>query len=190
MLQNWCIVQQKIYFGTIPSDLAQKIYEETGINVENYNCTLRASEIRKILLGKHGNQETESKYGQRAVTPEDILNIPLVIQSPDSIQLSPKLFQGKPAILFSKTINGRTTVVAYVSKPHMDLTVQTMYSGAKKRSLATTPSEDNLFSQTSETFSGTASKPTIPQPGESVKSRASSSLIDHITDMEYLAAAE
>ncbi|MCR4963629.1 MAG: hypothetical protein K6B40_07110 [Firmicutes bacterium] len=35
-----------------------------------------------------------------------------------------------------------------------------------------------------------ASKSTVPQSDESVKSRASSSLIDHITDMEYLAAAE
>lgn len=79
---------QKIYFGIINERLANFIYSKTGINVKNYNLTLRASEVRKIIL--------------------------------------------------------------------------TIYSGKDKRSLATTPSGTNSFSQTSETLSGTASIETIP----------------------------
>ena len=68
---------------------------------------------------------------------------------------------------FVKTINGKTTVVCYVSNKHFDLTVQTVYSGKSKKSLATTPSGGNSFSQTSETLSGTAFNNIISQSATS-----------------------
>ena len=71
------------------------------------------------------------------IVEDDFLSIPQIIQNPDEIKLSHKLYEGKPIIQFVKTINGRTTVNAYVSKKHLDLTVQTMCSGKNKRNLAT-----------------------------------------------------
>lgn len=166
-------LSKKIYFGAIPSDLAQRILKDTGINVDGYNCTLRASEVRKILKD-HGNTATENKRGQRAITISDFERIPDVIQSPDRIELSQNLFEGKPVILFSKVIDGKTTVVAYVSEKHKDLTVQTMYSGKNKNgSLATTPGGANSLPQTSKTLSGTASNGNVTQSSERVKSEYS-----------------
>ena len=49
------------------------------------------------------------------------------------------------------------TLVTYVQSKHHDLRIQTMYSG-KRKSLAITPSDVDIFSQTSETLNGTASK--------------------------------
>lgn len=59
------------------------------------------------------------------------------MQSPDEIRVSNELFEGNPVFLFSKEMDGKTTVVAYVSKKHFDLTVQTMYSGIIKETLPT-----------------------------------------------------
>lgn len=165
-------LDKKIYFGSVPSDLAKRVFDETGINIENYNCTLRAKEIRKILLHSHGDENYESSRGQRAITKEDIISIPTIIQNPDSIMLSDKLYEGKPAILFVKTINGKTTVVAYVSKKHLDLTVQTMYSGKNKGNLATAAGEQ-APANTPEAHVGTVSNNSISKNNTSVNTSIS-----------------
>lgn len=161
-------LDKKMYFGRVPFDLAQRVMDETGMDIDGYNCTIQAQEIRKILVHSHGDEAFERARGQRAITKEDIKNIPEVISSPDSISLSPKLYEGKPVIRFSKTINGRTTVVSYVSKKHRDLAVQTMYASAKKGSLATAtdaPASGPL-SLTPKTTGGTASNNSIGEnPG-------------------------
>lgn len=150
---------KKMYFGIIPEDLAMKVKSETGVETEGYNCTLRATEVRKIFK-KHGNEKTEVPRGQRPITVEDFINIPMVIQSPDNIKLSPEPYEGKPVILFEKDINGKTTVVSYVSRKHLDLTVQTMYAVIKKRDLATA-ADANAPAITSKTHVGTVSDDNI-----------------------------
>jgi len=119
---------KKMYFGTIPENLAERIKKDTGAEVKGYNVSISEDEIRKIFK-QHGKETTEAPRGQRAITEADIASIPKIIQNPDKIVLDSKLRNGKPAIHFIKTINGRTTVVSYVSDRHNDLTVQTLYSG-------------------------------------------------------------
>jgi hypothetical protein len=130
------IIDEKMYFGKIPSALAEKIKNETEVNVEGYNLAVSAYEIRKIF-SSHGNISTEAPRGQRAIIEDDIVNIPLVVCTSDKIELSNTLYEGRPVIVFIKTINGRTTVVSYVSKKSKDLRVQTMYSGKRSGTLAT-----------------------------------------------------
>ena len=170
-------LNQKLYFGRIPNKLAERVRRETGINIKGYNCTIQAQEIRKILLHSHGDSENEQMRGQRAVTREDILQIPEVIESPDIIRLSSRLYEGKPILQFVKTIEGKTTVVSYVSKKHQDLAVQTMYAGIKKGSLATAtdaPTSGPL-SLTSETTVGTASNNSIAKSVNTVNDSFSQS---------------
>ena len=122
---------KKMYFGSIPSDMADDIKKATGINVDGYNLSISENEIRKINKS-HGSDKTEQPRGQRAVTESDYLNIPNVVQSPDRITLSPDKYEGKPAIEFRK-MNGNetTTVVAVVSDKRLDLFVQTSYVNKK-----------------------------------------------------------
>ena len=101
-----------------PELLGKTILKGTGLDVTGYNCTLRASEIKKIF-SDHGNEKTENLRGQRAITKEDIKMIPEILSSPDDVTLDKKLYQGKPVIKFIKTINGKMTVSAYVSKKHL-----------------------------------------------------------------------
>ncbi len=154
-------LHKKIYFGRISQTFAQKIESNTGINVDGYNCVLRASEVLKILKN-HGNPVSEGKRGQRGITKYDLMNIPNVILQADSINLSDKEFEGKPVIEFERESNQWTSVAAYVSKKHLDLTVQTMYGGISKKSL-TTATDEHASVNTSETLSGTALNNNIPQ---------------------------
>ena len=146
---------KKMYFGAIPADLAAVIRSKTGIDVKNYNCSISGYEIRKIFKD-HGNEKTEALRGQRAITVDDIANIPAVVQSPEYIALSKKDYMGKPAIIMSKNINGNLTVVAVVSNKHLDLFVQTAYANNKKGNLAT-PTAEQAAVNTPKASSSTVS---------------------------------
>jgi hypothetical protein len=123
---------KKMYLGRILKELAEIIKRDTGIDVDGYNIAISENEIRKIFKD-HGDEAAENLRGQRAIVEDDIISIPNIIQNPDKIELSDELYGGKPVIHFIKTIEGRTTIVSYVSDKHNDLRVQTMYSGRNKK---------------------------------------------------------
>lgn len=174
-------INKKIYIGKISSKLGEFIYSKTGLNISGYNLVLRSSEIRKILKYDHGNEIKENLRGQRAIVKSDFLNFAKIITNPDEIYLGDKKFENKPVIIFVKTINGKTTAVTYVSAKHHDLTLQTMYSGKNKESLATTPSENKSLSQTSETLSGTASYKILAHEDNKVNIKEN----DNVSDIKY-----
>lgn len=145
---------KKMYFGAVSHELASEILEKTGVEVEGYNFSLQAAEVRKIFKD-HGSADTELSRGQRAVTKADILNIVDVLESPDSIEYA-GLYEGHETIKFQKELNGKTTVVAYAIDKRMDLTVQTMYAGMKKRNLAA-PVDEQASPIRPERGSGTVS---------------------------------
>ena len=158
---------KKIYFGAIPTDLASLIKSKTGLDVEGFNCSLSAYEIRK-MFDDHGDETKEAPRGQRAITDDDIVNIPLVLQSPETIVRSPKDYMGKPVINMSKYIDGKMTIAAVVSDKHLDLFVQTAYVGIKKGNLVT-PIAEQAAINTPKASSDTVSKDSIPQT--SIKSQ-------------------
>ncbi len=164
-------LNKKIYFGAISKELADRIKQDTGIDVNKYNCTLRASEVRKILKD-HGKEEKEALRGQRAITEDDFVLIPQIIQNSDKIILSDELFEGKPVIHFIKTINGKTTIAAYVSAKHLDLTVQTMYSGKNKGNLSIVAGEQ-APANTPEANAGTVSNNSISEKDNTVNTNLS-----------------
>ena len=53
-------VKKKMYFGAISTDLAERIFNETGVDAENYNITISSNEIRKILLNSHGDEKKKT----------------------------------------------------------------------------------------------------------------------------------
>lgn len=155
---------KKMYFGTIPESLAERVLNDTGIDVRGRNVALASYEVKKIFKS-HGNEEKEQSRGQRAVEVEDFVYIKEVIESPDDIKLSDETYEGHPVIIFTKSIGGDVAVVTYDVDPQNDLRVQTVYMNknvTKKRSLATVIDGEppNI---TSETASGTASKDIISQ---------------------------
>ena len=147
----------KMYLGKIKENTSNLIKSKLGINVDNYNISLKTDDVRKIFKD-HGNEKTEIPRGQVPITEKDFLNIPDIINNPDSISLEGKSPQGKPAIKFEKNIDGNTVVVTYVSDKHNNLEMQTMYKfkNNKKRDSATALHENQTPGlNTSEMDSGT-----------------------------------
>lgn len=165
---------KKMYFGAVQADLANLIQQNTGLDVDGYNVSLGSNEIRKIIKD-HGDESREVPRGQRAVTVEDIANIPNVIQAPVNVVLSPNQYNGKPAIVFTGDSNGRMTVVAVVSDKRLDLFVQTAYVSAKKRNLAT-PTGEQAPINTPEANSGTVSTTNIAQGNGNVKEKSTEAM--------------
>ena len=156
--------EKKMYFGRVPANMAEEVLKNTGLDIDGFNCSLSAYEIQKIFKD-HGQQSTEGPRGQRAITEDDIVSIPDILQNADQIKLSPKLYNGKPVINFTAIGNDRVTVTAYVSDKHLDLAVQTMFANIKKGNLATLTDEQASV-DTPEAGRGTVSNNTIPQSGE------------------------
>lgn len=152
-------LEKKLYFGMVSEELAERVRTITGVDISNYNFTLRASEIRKII-GKHG-AGNEQDPTQRGIEIDDFAQLPDILTDPDDIRLSPRLYEGKPVIVFVKTINGRTTVVSYASKKHHDLVVQTMYASKQKENLATA-ADAEAPAVTPEAHVGTVLSTSIP----------------------------
>ncbi|MBO5967850.1 MAG: hypothetical protein J6S14_05055 [Clostridia bacterium] len=162
---------KKMYFGTISSKLAEDIENATGANVKGYNLSLAEGEIRKISKS-HGDEKTEAQRGQRAITEDDYLNIPQIVQSPDSITLSPKLYEGKPVVEFRKTNGNETsTVAAVVSDKRLDLFVQTTFINKKSGDIAT-PKSVQADSFTPKATGGTAPVDTSNVSTDSISQNA------------------
>ncbi|MDR2728208.1 MAG: hypothetical protein LBB56_03685 [Chitinispirillales bacterium] len=136
---------QKMYFGMISKELSERIrndikrtYPDIEVDLEGHNCALPADRIRHFF-DAHGDENSEKLRGQMAVTNEDILMIPKIIEDYDFIKFNPNdTYKGRFVIRFVKEGRGRVTLVAYDSRKHKDLSAVSLYTGGNKNgSLAT-----------------------------------------------------
>jgi len=131
--------KKDMYFGMIPRGLAERIKADirhenpnsTKFELEDYSCILPADAI-KHAFNRHGNENNEIKYGQRAITIEDIMTVPKIIQEYDTVNLSPKLYKKCPALVFKKELSSRATVVARISRRHMNIAMVSTWAGKNK----------------------------------------------------------
>lgn len=179
----------KLYFGKIDTYIANKIQGTLGINVTNYNISLKTDAIRHIM-NNHTNSNRENSRGQIPITSDDILNIPDIINNYDTIKKSGTTEQNKDTITFEKNIDGNTVVVTYVSDKHNNLEIQTMYKfkNNKKRNVSPASNVPSTLNPTSETVSSIVpSKDSIPQNGKNVKDdgiRSMKQNTNKVTDSE------
>ena len=160
----------KLYFGKVTKSVANRIKSNLGIDVSNYNISLKVDAIRHILKN-HSNSIAENNRGQVAITEQDILNIPEIINNYDLVRNSGTTSDGRQSITFEKNINGNNIVVTYVSDKHSNLEIQTMYKFKNKKGASATASNaSNALNRTSKTNSGTSTPSTsIPQTTQNVK---------------------
>lgn len=137
--------------GRIGKDLAARIYADTGVQLEGYNVILRSD-----FENSHANPEKESSRGQTVITPEIIAKVPQVIGFYDSVKRGRDVWNGKPALHFSKDIDGVKIAVEYVSDRNKTIYLQTMYGWASKKNPATT-GDVQASPRTSETDSDAGS---------------------------------
>lgn len=165
-------LNQKMYFGVVPDDMAEFIENETGVDVSNCNVSLRADSIVKIF-NDHGSELTELPRGQRPITDEDILNLPLLISSIDSAENAGEytgMNNNGDFINLKSSLNDSVTIGAFKQGKYLDLRIHTMYAKNKKGNYATTVNA-NAPTSTSKTSNGKVSfDNNVPQSETSVNS--------------------
>ena len=146
----------KLYFGKIGANIARRIKQSLGVDLENYNISLSTNAIRHTNKN-HGNIQTEANRGQVAVTTEDFKLIPKIVTDFDNVNLSGTTENHNQAILFEKQIRDMYYLVSYVSDKSNSLEVQTMYKIKAQKKNSASVSDANIPRLTSETNSGTSS---------------------------------
>ena len=124
----------KLYsdIGSVSSELVAKAKESIGLDISDWQHSVDESGIRHTFK-QHGNETTESKRGQRAVTKKDILLLPLIISSFDSIEYAGLSDMGNETFLIKKEIEDEIFTVQEVRKKHKKLTMKTMWIRRKSK---------------------------------------------------------
>ena len=123
--------------GTIPDSAARLIRDQTGVEVSGYTAILPGSSVQHIFKN-HGDTQKEATRGQRAVSAEDIAQIPKVLASPDAVTLSEDTdVFGRPVLLFSKQIGDTYITAQAVTDGRHMLATNTLWIQKKKNPLVT-----------------------------------------------------
>ena len=122
----------RAYLGKIPDGTAQRVLEETGVDITGYNAILQSDNIRHIMK-KHGDAATESARGQSPVTVEDIAQIPQVLSSPDRISLSNETdSRGRRVLVFEKLIGDNFVTMQAVTDGNHSIQTDTLFKQKRK----------------------------------------------------------
>lgn len=85
---------------TIMGDASAFVHDALG-KAEEYHHLVDAYALRHIFK-KHGHAQTEKGRGQIAVTQQDIVRLPSIVQTPDTLILGTKTRLGKDGIIYLK----------------------------------------------------------------------------------------
>ncbi len=109
-LRMWQHTGHQVYdFGTVTGEEAQKILQDTGVNISGYRQFMATRGVRHVK-NNHSDAVREAEQRQYSVTPQDFCLIPKI-----ALQGVPRLIgttgARKPARLEHRaTIDGRTYV--------------------------------------------------------------------------------
>ena len=147
-----------IRYSIVSDSAASDIQRVTGLDVSGYKHTVDSFGIRHAFK-QHGNDKTESKRGQMAITAEDIARIPDVVSHFDSIESAGQDATGNPLIRYTKNVGGTIFHVEEIRQKRMELVTKTLW---KTRNNADMPVE------TSHQLTPEATKGNHPQSGINV----------------------
>ncbi|MFA5619022.1 MAG: hypothetical protein WDA08_01805 [Weeksellaceae bacterium] len=139
---------QRETIGKITPEQAKILKEKLGIDPTGFKHTLDKSEIVHTL-NEHGEVKAESNRGQIAVTENDFLRLPEILNNPDKIEYSGKNKKGLETIKYTKAFNGTTYVVEEVRNGRKELALNTMY---KRKTKSVGEQLQNTTALTSETL--------------------------------------
>jgi leucyl-tRNA synthetase len=141
-----------VTFGKVGDEEAKLIESQTGLKLNGFRRFIDNYAIAHILH-EHGDAVMESKRGLVAVTFEDFLFIPEIVEFPDKVSSAGKTATGLDGILYEKKINGWICCVEEVRTRRNLLATKTFY---KKPAAASHAGEG--LAQTSETLRHTENK--------------------------------
>lgn len=161
-------VKKSIWLGEVSDQLAADVKKATGIDINGFGMTVDNFTI--IHANKeHGNEKSEAARGQSALTREDYLKIPEILQNYDSVEDGGKSKDGIPGVLITKRFNGTIYYVAAIRTGREELAMKTMWKTlAARNMLPGLPDPYSLTSKTLRSNSHTAN-PSISASSDSVK---------------------
>lgn len=178
-------LNKKMYFGVISNEMAEYIKNETGVDVKGYNVALRADNILKIF-NSHGNETFELSRGQRAITDEDILKLPQLLNNIDYAEYAGK-YNGmqnsnNDFINLKSSKDDTITIGAFKQKKYLDLRIHTMY--AKNKGNNDDTANAKALASTSETSVGNVSfNSSISKYSDNVKKFSLSVPVEETRDL-------
>ena len=111
--------------GPVSQELAAAA-QKNGVDIAGYRHNIENSAVTHIIK-KHGNKAQEEKRGQIAVTEEDLLNIPEIINNPDYTAFGAKDANGKDLIVYCKNMpDGSTFYIEEVRTGKKTLSTKSM----------------------------------------------------------------
>ena len=138
-------LKKKIYLGKIGEELGNRIKTDTGIDLSGYNIA-----ITNAFENSHANAKKEEARGQIAITPEIVEMVPEIIAKYDSVEKNIHK-NGQIGLVFTKELDGKKTVVEYVSSNRHYIYLQTMW-GQKNKTLTKRSNDIKSKLTTSETY--------------------------------------
>lgn len=120
--------RKRMYCGKIGTELAEKIFEDTGLHLDNYNVA-----INSWFENSHADSEKEKLRGQVAITPDIVAKMPMIISRYDNVIVKGYTDGSRPVLEFTKDIDGKKVLIEFASKRRKTLDIQTMYGWAKKK---------------------------------------------------------
>lgn len=163
-----------ILLGKVKNNVAIKIKNILGIDVNNRIHSLSKTDIRH-MIAQHGNQQIENNKGQIAITQEDILRIPDIINNPDKLVKGTDNKNGKTVRYIKNYGDNISFVVEVVPEKSGRMNIKTMW----KKSTALTNSQmtpDSTSKTTDSSISSTTNS--IPQNENNVNNKNTTTYTD------------
>lgn len=113
--------------GLVASRQAEEIGRIAKETVLGFDYRFAAEAVSHVR-SQHGNARAEAKRGQRAVTPSDFSNLPLLVSQPDNIAGPETSNIGELLVHLSKVIDGELVTATFaVMRRYRSLALKTMY---------------------------------------------------------------
>lgn len=141
----------------VTDETAKKIKDILGVDVAGFDIGIDESAIRHTL-NQHGNEQTEQKRGQTAVTEQDFALVAEITNNADVI----KKGNSENTLQFEKQIGSLYVVVQELRIGKGKLSLKTMYKKGLT-SVLVAPDKNQSTAETPETVGSLALENNIPQ---------------------------
>ncbi|MDQ3313845.1 MAG: class I tRNA ligase family protein, partial [Verrucomicrobiota bacterium] len=149
-----------VKIGQVTNELAMGLSTVVGVDLGSYTHFIDTDAIRYILK-RDGDYRREQRRGRMPFGLSDVLLIPEVIRSPDSVNPGGITARDRPSILYSKRINGFIYYLEEMLLSGRRLVAKTAY---KKTAAGNRATAEAGVAQTSETFRRTDETFTVNIP--------------------------
>lgn len=113
---------KKLLLGKINDPTAQRIKNAVGLDLNNYNVELRASDIQHAFNG-HGDLTSENLRGQPVLKESDLKLFGKIVSSFDEV----KKGKADNSLTFTKRMGNKIICVTYYAQGNHSLSLKTMY---------------------------------------------------------------